>query len=155
ISWTPMSWCGQRYVSGVRRPTGSRVSPRTMPGGYAWRSGIRWLSPEDSGHQTNAFGHDAQLGPDDLRLDLIRRHGKGTKVAVRPGDDVLLTHDLGIAHQPLRHQLQVFDKVGGGVQHAGNEDLLLGELDVPEHGPLVFVAGIGAFKEDGLGARLE
>ena len=26
-SWTRMSWCGQRYVSGMRKPTVSRMSP--------------------------------------------------------------------------------------------------------------------------------
>src|SRR5437660_8295910 len=132
-----MSWCGQRCVSGARRPTVSRVSPRMVPGGYAWRSGISWLSPEGGRRQTSAFSHGVQLGPDNLRFDLIRRPGKGTKAAISPGNDVLLAHDLGIAYQPLRHQLRVLDKVGGGVQHAGDEDLLFRQLDVPEHGPFV------------------
>ena len=33
--------------------------------------------------------------------------------------------------------------------------LSVGQLDVPEHGPLVFVAGVGAFEGDRLGARLQ
>src|SRR5262245_39432398 len=145
-----MSWCGRRYVSGMRRPTVSRVSPDTMPGDYAWRSGISWLTPECRGRQAGAFGHGAQLGPDNLRFDLIRRPGKGAKAAISPSNNVLLAHGFGIAHQPLCHQLRMLDKVGGGVQHAGNEDLILGWLDISEHGPLVFVAGISAFKGDGL-----
>src|SRR5262245_12240816 len=151
----PMSWCGQRYVSGVGRPTVSRVSPRTTPGGYAWRSGIRWLAPECRGRQASTFGHGAQLGPDNLRFNLICRPGKGAKAAISPGNDVLLAHDFGIAHQSLCHQLRMLDKVSGGVQHPGDEDLIPGWLDIPEHRPLVFVAGIGAFKGDGLGARLQ
>src|SRR4029450_553157 len=97
-----------------------------MPGGYAWRSGIRWLSPERRGRQEGTFGHGAQLGPDNLRFDLVGRPGKGAKAAISSGDNVLFAHDLSIAPQPLCHQLRVLDKVGSGVQHAGDEDLLLG-----------------------------
>ena len=59
-------------------------------------------------------------------------------------------YHLGIAHQALRDQFRMLDKIGGGVEHSRNEHLIVGQFDIAKDGPLMFVARIGPFQRNGL-----
>src|SRR5262249_37289828 len=64
--------------------------------------------PELAGREPGTLRHAGQLGPDHPGV-----HGgladPGAVAAVGPCDDVLPTHQLRVASDPLRHQLGVLD----------------------------------------------
>src|SRR5215469_5633034 len=92
------------------------------------------LSPELVAGQRAALGHGAQLGPDDLLVA-----DAGADATVGAGLDVLFANDAGVIDQPLGDQAGCLDQVGGVRDHAGDEDLAVGQLDVTPHLPLVRV----------------
>jgi hypothetical protein len=50
---------------------------------------------------------------------------------------------------PLGHQLGMFDEVGRGVDDAGHQHLVVGDIRLPvaEHGPFMAVAGVGRLEQ--------
>src|SRR6202044_2982281 len=110
-------------------------------------SGVGGGGPEFAGGQVGAFGHGGELGPGDFGVDGHER-GEGGEAAVGAGDHVLPADEAGVADQALGDQFRVLDVVGGGVEHAGDEDLAVGQGDVLEDLPLVLVPGVGALEGD-------
>src|SRR5437867_3552596 len=137
-NWMPASsrtrtsaW-GTSISSGVIRALLVIGSPR--PAGPQPRDGLRLalpLFPELLRRQPRALGHRLELGPGDLGLDLIDRPGERRHAAVGAGDHALAPDDLRVADDPLRHQLRVLDEVGRGVEHAGDDQTVVRQLDVP------------------------
>src|SRR5215510_3325256 len=104
--------------------------------------------------EARALGHHGDLSPGDLGLHEIGA-AKGGEAAVAPRDHPLAPDDLRIAHEALRHQLRMLDEVGGGVEHTGNDHLVVGQAHFAEYDPLVLVPAVGALEGEPLRPCLE
>src|SRR5215831_6716058 len=102
-------------------------------------------APELLRGQARALGHHGDLGPSDLGLHKIGAP-EGGEAAVASGHHPLAPDDLRVAHEALRHQLRVLDEVGGGVEHAGDDNLVVGQTHLAEHHPLVLMPAVGALE---------
>src|SRR5499426_3592119 len=111
-------------------------------------------APELLRGEARALGHHGDLGPGDLGLHEIGPP-KGGEAAVAPGHHPLASDDLRVAHDALRHQLRVLDEVGGGVEYAGDDHLVVGQTHLAEHHPLVLMPAVGALEGEPLRPRLE
>ncbi len=100
------------------------------------------------------FHQGAELGPGHLGVDLVAR-ARGAEAAVGAGDDVFASQQACEALDALGHELGVLDQVHAMGDHAGDEDLALGELRVAPDGPLVLVPRIGGFDEIGAGLHAQ
>ena len=101
-----------------------------------------------------ALDQRAELELGDLRIDLAVA-GEGAEAAVGAGDDALAADHVGEAHDALRHQFGMLDIVGAGVDHAGQQDLVVRQLDVLPHRPFVLVARIGGLDRERLRVHAE
>ena len=72
--------------------------------------------------------------------------GLGGEAAVGAADDALASDDVGVADESLGDEFGVFDEVSGVGDDAGDEDLVVGEVDIFPDLPFVFVPGVGAFE---------
>src|SRR6185436_20493058 len=113
------------------------------------------LFPELSGREPRALGHRLELLPDDLGLDQRLRARERGEAAVAARHHPLASHHLRVANETLRDELGVLDEVGGGVEHARDDHLVVGQLDLAEHDPLVRVARVGALEGERLRPRLQ
>src|SRR3990172_13121734 len=101
----PSSWVGKTLWPARTADLGHEWAIRRLPG----RSSKRWP-------KARAFGHRFELRPGNLRI----AHS-WPKSAVRAGHNVFPTHELGIAHDPVRDHLRVFHDVGRMSDHARHE----------------------------------
>ena len=76
-------------------------------------------------------------------------HG-GAEPAIDAGDQPFAIDDPGVAADALRHQPGMLDEVRGRIDHARNQNLVVGDVDVREVFPFVIVARIGGLDADGL-----
>src|SRR5262249_793090 len=90
--------------------------------------------------EPRALGERGELHPHDLGVDL-QPAGKGAEAAIDAGDDVSRSHHARVLRDAVRHQLGVLDEVRGGIDHARDDDLAVGQLHVLPHFPFVAVAG--------------
>src|SRR5207244_11917354 len=82
-----------------------------------------------------SLGHRRELRPGDLAIPDAR-----SDAAVRAGDYVLLTDQVRILDQSVRHQPRMLDDVGGVANHTGHQRLASRQLDVLPDPPLVLMA---------------
>src|SRR5215831_13740954 len=92
--------------------------------------------------------------PHDLGVDL-QPAGEGAEAAIDAGDDVLGSHHARVLHDAVRHQLGMLDEVRGGIDHARDDDLAVGQLHILPHFPFVAVAGVRAGKRQRLRPSFE
>src|SRR5215831_469217 len=94
-----------------------------------------------------SFDHRSQLCPGDVGIN-CQQACEGCKPAVGSGDDLFAPNNGSIAFQALGDQFRVLDKIGGGIEHAWNDDLALRQPDLLKDLPLMLMARIGPFKGD-------
>ncbi len=87
-------------------------------------------------------------------MHLVRSCERG-EAAVGPGDHALAADDAREAGEPLRHQFGMLDQHRRLGDHAGDEHLVVGQLDARPIFPLVLVARIGSLERVGARAHLE
>ena len=80
---------------------------------------------------------------------------RSAKAAVDACDHALAADDVGVAADALRHQPRMLDEVGGGIDHAGDQDLVVRDRDLLQVLPFVIVARVGGLDADRLRPRLE
>ena len=97
----------------------------------------------------------AQLCPDNAVGHLGRSAHRRTEAAVDPGDQPFTVEELRVAKKTLRDEPRMLDKIVGGVDHAGNENLVLGNFHRLHVLPFVVVPRIGRLNADRLRYRLE
>jgi hypothetical protein len=83
------------------------------------------LSPKFLGGESGPLGQGLELKPDDFGVDLDSP-GEGAETAIDPGYHVFPPDTVGVPGDALGRQLRVFDEVGRGVDHSGDDDLPLG-----------------------------
>ena len=108
-------------------------------------------SPQAAAGELGAFDQRAQLQIRDVGIHRAEA-GERAETAVAAGDHALAADEVGVAADPLGDQLRMLDVVRRRADHAGNEDLVLGDLLLPEHRPLVRVTRIGALEQQSLRA---
>ncbi len=128
------------------RSRASCRSARTC-GAHFMSSRSSWPTPELARGQCRALHQGVQFRPGDLRVDAA------AEAAVSGRDDVLPPDRLGVPGDPVRDDFRVLDDVGGVADHAGQDDLALGQLHVPPHFPLVLVPDVGRLER--VGARVD
>ena len=69
----------------------------------------------------------------------------GAETTISACHHVFFTHQVGVANQPLRDELGVFDEVGAVTHHAWDERCPRGHLEFLEYIPLMFMAWISRF----------
>src|ERR1700737_1474071 len=87
---------------------------------------------------------EARRAPSAIDVNLAHAISGSTWSVERPkvakpqsGPAITPPRPRGRGEEPLGGQLGVLDEIGRGVEHAGYEDLLLGEAHLPEHDPFV------------------
>src|SRR5262245_29998868 len=68
--------------------------------------------------------------------------GERAEAAVGAGNHALAADDIRETAQPLGDEQRMLDVIGGRAQHARYQDLVIGQLLLTEHHPLVRVARI-------------
>src|SRR6266851_379698 len=102
--------------------------------------GLHALPPELLAGKRGALGQRLELGPGDVGVD------PATQPAVARGDDTLAADQAGETADALGHQLGMLDDVGGMAHHAGQDQLVVWQLGLLPHRPLVLVAHIARFE---------
>src|SRR5690348_15282645 len=104
---------------------------------FAWRmlriphaDGHRLSPPQRLARAPRTFGERFELSPDELVMYAV------AEAAVRAGNHVLASDDLGIAYDPMRHEIGMFDEVGGVAHHTRHQNLALRNLRVLPYLPL-------------------
>ena len=121
---------------------GHRDGPGAALRAQAHRHLIITAHHSRSRRQPRALGERAELLPHHRRVHLGVERRAGGEPAVRAGDDVLPADDPGVQLDGVGDQLGVLDVVGGVPEQARDEDLALGQRDVPPDLPLVLVARV-------------
>src|SRR5262249_6643230 len=110
---------------------------RTVRRSYAWYFAPIGSSSDDGAsrapqplrRQPRPLGEHTEFLPHDARM-----HARGREAlreaAVNASDDILASHDLRVAQDPLGHQLRVLDAVRRVRDNTRNDDLALGKLEV-------------------------
>src|SRR6266567_166560 len=101
-----------------------------------------------------SFDHRSKLCPGDVGIN-CQQACEGCKAAVGSGYDMFAPNDGSIAFQALRDQFRVLDKIGGGIEHAWNDDLAFWQSDLLKYLPLMLMARVGSFKGDCNGTCLQ
>jgi hypothetical protein len=100
------------------------------------------------GGNRGALLEAAKLVPADVRIDDAET-GEGRKSAIRSGDDPVCADRLRIALESLRHEFRMLYEIGGGIDHAWNEDLVVRynceHLD--KIVPVMLVSWVGGLKQ--------
>ena len=104
----------------------------------------RWRSPR--------LRRALELRPDDAVGHRRLGAHRGAEAAIDAGDDALAADDVGIAPDALRHEARMLDEVGGRIDDAGDQDLVVGNVDRLEILPFMLVARIGALEAERLRA---
>src|SRR5262245_27663538 len=111
-------------------------------------------APEPAAREGGAFDQRAQLGPRHVGMDLIAR-ARGAEAAVGAGDHSLASDHPGEALDALRHQLRMLDEMHAVRDHAGDQELVVRQLDLPPDRPFVLVTRVRRFDDAGAGPHLE
>src|SRR6516165_2237855 len=88
------------------------------------------------------FSHRVELLEGNVGIELAIT-SKGSKTAIAPRDDALAADNIGKAANALGDELGMFDIIRGGVEHAGDQDFVVGQFYLLPHGPFVGVARVG------------
>src|SRR6516162_11797428 len=113
------------------------------------------LFPELFRRQPGALGHRLELGPSDLRLDLVDRPREGREAAVGTCYHALAPDDLGVANKTLGDQFRMLDEVGRRVEHPRDDHAVIWQADLAEDDPFVLVAWVRALEGQRLRLRLQ
>jgi hypothetical protein len=103
-------------------------------------------SPESLGGDCRALGHRAQLLERNVGIEFAVA-GKGPEAAIAAGNDALAADDIGEAANALGDKIGVLDIVGGGVEHARHQDLVVGQLCLLPHRPFMSVPRVGGLDD--------
>ncbi len=91
----------------------------------------------------------AKLQVNNLRIELAVTRGRA-EAAVGIGDDALAPDNVGKFHDALGDQRGMLDIVGRGIDHARQQQLVVGQCDILPDRPLMRVTRIGCFERDAL-----
>ena len=100
-------------------------------------------APELAAGQRGPLRQRLELRPGDLRMDAA------AQPAIGRGDDPLPADEIGKAQDALGDQLRVLDHVGGVADDAGQDQLVVGQLDLLPDLPLMLVADIAGLERVG------
>ncbi len=87
-------------------------------------------------------------------MQLVPRPGR-RKTAIRPGNDPFPPDYAGEPLDPLRDELRVLHLVDAMRHDAGNQDLVIGQLELVPDPPLVLVPRIGRLDGIPLGGQID
>ena len=62
--------------------------------------------------------------------------------AIRTGEHIHAPNQIGVAHQPLGHQIGMLDEVGTMANHTRDQSGALRQFYLLEYPPLVLMAGV-------------
>src|SRR6185437_1329248 len=79
--------------------------------------------PQLRGCQFGAFDQRAELAVGDLGIDPASVTDESGKPAVCPSKNAFAPNDIRKLADALRHEFRMFDVVGAGVDHAGDQHL--------------------------------
>src|SRR3954449_8231801 len=134
-------------ATSARPPRACSPRCRGRAGSPAQADDRRDLQARPRGGELRALGHRGQLGPADGGVDRAEA-GPRPEAAVGARDDAVGADDLDEVAQALGDEGGVLDVVGRRVEHAGDEDLVFGDLvgvGAPDR-PLVRVAWVGGLE---------
>ena len=77
------------------------------------------------------------------------------EAAVGAGDDIVAADQVGKTHYSFRHQLRMFDDVGGMTDNPRDEYFALRQFYLLPDVPLVFVARVGGLDQVGADPYLQ
>ena len=87
-------------------------------------------------------------------MDLVART-RGAEAAVGSSDHSLAPDHAGETPDALRDQLRMLDEVHAVRDHAGDQELLVWQLDLPPDRPFMLVTRIRRFDDEGASADLQ
>src|SRR4029079_1196058 len=85
-------------------------------------------SPQLLRSQPGALRHRLELCPDDSGMHFGSIAGLRRESTIRTGDDPIPTYETGEADQPLGDVLRMLDDVAGMRDDAGDQHLVVGQL---------------------------
>jgi len=102
-----------------------------LPADRCRKATISGGKPQDVSGLQSAAGDGRTLGKgfelfEGDFADYATISGKGAEAAIGAGDDAVLANDLGEALDALCDEFRVFDKVGTGIDRAGDQYLVIG-----------------------------
>ena len=101
------------------------------------------------------FDQRAELAVGDLRIHPARVADKGRETAIGAGEHPLASDDVGELADALRHQFRVLDVVGAGVDHAGDQHLVVRQFGIAPHRPFMGMPRVGGLERDRLRLSLQ
>jgi len=108
--------------------------------------------PEPRRRARRALDERAELLVRDARIDPAQA-GKRAEAAVRACEHALAPHDVGELDELLRDQLGVLDVVRRRRDAARDQDLVVGQMRVAPHGPLVPMSRVRGLEQNARGLR--
>ncbi len=137
----------RRKVSDLGKPI-DRAGFQNNDGGErrpdARHAGQRPSAPKLAARQSRALRESLELGPGDHRMDAA------AEAAIGRGDDAFTADAFGEAQNALGDEFGVLHHAGGVTDDAGQNELAVGQFDVPPYIPLVFVTDVAGFERVGL-----
>src|SRR4030095_7075228 len=135
------------------RPAGPRLANPAILGARL-PAGVSLELPKLAARNARTFGQRAQLGPDDVGIDRRLAH-PGAVSAIAAGDHVFAANELGVASNPLRHQIRMLDEIGFRFDHAGDQHLAVRQANPLEQRPLVTMPRVRRLERDRARPRAE
>jgi hypothetical protein len=104
--------------------------------------------PEPVRCDPRSFCHRLQLRPDNRDGHGVVGPRERCESTVRACDDAVTADDVCKIADPLCDQAWMLNEIGGRVDHAGNEHLILGDFDAFEVFPLMGMCRISGFEQE-------
>src|ERR1700678_4145259 len=99
--------------------------------------------PQPSRCELRAFHERRQLAVGNFRIHPTRVANECREAAIGPGNHPLAAHDVAESPYALRDEFGMLDVVGAGVDHAGDQHLVVRYFGVAPYRPLMRVAWVG------------
>src|SRR3984885_8832175 len=146
--WLNTAAASARQVLAIAPP------PLRSEANYAAQWRVRSV-PESRGCDLRALYQRSQFAECDLAIHPAGGADRCREPTIRPGDHPLAPDNVGKAADALGDQLGVLDVVGAGIDHTGDQDLVVRQFRIAPHGPFMFVTRIGSFERDRLWLGLQ
>src|SRR5690348_10564982 len=76
----------------------------------------------------------------------------GADPAIGAGQHSLTADKIGVAYEPLRDEVGMFDKVGAMTDHPGDQRSALGQFHLLEHTPFMLVTRVRGLDREAAGS---
>src|ERR1700759_3453856 len=104
-------------------------------------------TPKLASGERGALDQRFELCPGELRMDTP------AKTAIGRGDDPLPADQVSKTKDAFGDKLRVLDDIGGVADHAGQDHLVLRQLDILPDLPFMLVANVASLER--IGARID